>query len=70
VSDRFGAQMGWARTGHQACLAHLLRDVQYAIEAGDGAFAPARDCREFRARLGMMGAKEPAHAETQRTSYS
>jgi transposase len=40
VSDRFGAQMGWARTGHQACLAHLLRDVQYAIEAGDGAFAP------------------------------
>jgi transposase len=26
VSDRLGAQMGWARTGHQACLAHLLRD--------------------------------------------
>ncbi len=41
VSDRFGAQMGWARTGHQACLAHLLRDVQYAIDAGDAAFAPA-----------------------------
>jgi transposase len=43
VSDRFGAQMGWARTGHQACLAPLplLRDVQYAIEAGAGAFAPA-----------------------------
>jgi len=33
--------MGWASTGHQACLAHLLRDVQYAIEAGDAAFAPA-----------------------------
>ncbi len=41
VSDRFGAQMGWASTGHQACLAHLLRDVQYAIDAGDVAFAPA-----------------------------
>jgi len=41
VSDRFGAQMGWARIGHQACLAHLLRDVQYAIDAGDDAFAPA-----------------------------
>jgi len=41
VSDRFGAQMGWAGTGHQACLAHLLRDVQYAIDAGDAAFAPA-----------------------------
>ena len=40
VSDRLGAQMGWARTGHQACLAHLLRDVQYAIEAGDVSFAP------------------------------
>jgi transposase len=40
VSDRFGAQMGWARTGHQACLAHLLRDVQYAIDAGDVSFAP------------------------------
>jgi transposase len=41
VSDRFGAQMGWATTGHQACLAHLLRDVQYAIEAGDAVLAPA-----------------------------
>jgi transposase len=40
VSDRLGAQMGWARTGHQACLAHLLRDVQYAIDAGDVRFAP------------------------------
>ena len=40
VSDRLGAQMGWARTGHQACLAHLLRDVQYAIDAGDECFAP------------------------------
>jgi transposase len=40
VSDRFGAQMGWARTGHQACLAHLLRDVQYAIDASDLSFAP------------------------------
>jgi transposase len=40
VSDRLGAQMGWAQTGHQACLAHLLRDVQYAIDAGDVSFAP------------------------------
>jgi transposase len=40
VSDRLGAQMGWARSGHQACLAHLLRDVQYAIDAGDVSFAP------------------------------
>jgi transposase len=40
VSDRLGAQMGWAQTAHQACLAHLLRDVQYAIDAGDISFAP------------------------------
>jgi transposase len=39
VSDRLAAQMGWARTAHQACLAHLLRDVQYAIDAGDISFA-------------------------------
>src|SRR5690242_2674368 len=29
-----------------------------------------RDYQEFRAGLGMMGAKEPAHAATQRTPYS
>ena len=40
VSDRYGAQMGWAVKDHQICLAHLLRDVQYAIDAGDAAFAP------------------------------
>jgi transposase len=41
VSDRLGAQTGWADKGHQVCLAHLLRDIQYAIDAGDDAFAPA-----------------------------
>src|SRR4051812_20534882 len=40
VSDRLAAQMGWARVDHQVCLAHLIRDVQYAIDAGDAAFAP------------------------------
>ncbi len=35
-----GGQMGWARREHQVCLAHLIRDVQYAIEAGDAVFAP------------------------------
>lgn len=41
ISDRFGAQMGWAKQDHQACLAHLLRDAQFAIDAGDDRFAPA-----------------------------
>ena len=40
VSDRFAAQMGWAKTDNQVCLAHLIRDAQYAIDAGDTAFAP------------------------------
>ena len=40
ISDRLGAQMGWATRDHQVCLAHLLRDIQYAIDAGDAAFAP------------------------------
>lgn len=40
VSDRLGSQMGWARKDHQVCLAHLIRDAQYAIDAGDCVFAP------------------------------
>ena len=39
VSDRLGAQMNHAKA-HQVCLAHLLRDARYAIEAGDKLFAP------------------------------
>ena len=35
VSDRYGGQMGWAAVDRQVCLAHLIRDVQYAIDAGD-----------------------------------
>jgi transposase len=40
LSDRYGAQMGWAARDHQFCLAHLIRDAEYAAEAGDAAFAP------------------------------
>jgi transposase len=40
ISDRYGGQMGWAMREHQVCLAHLIRDVQYAIDAGDAVFAP------------------------------
>lgn len=34
VSDRLGAQTGWATLEHQVCLSHLLRDIQYEIDAG------------------------------------
>jgi transposase len=40
LSDRLGSQMGWARKGQQVCLAHLIRDAQYAIDAGDSGLAP------------------------------
>jgi transposase len=39
ISDRYAGQQDLARA-HQICLAHLLRDVQYAIDGGDAAFAP------------------------------
>ena len=32
--------MGWAKINNQFCLAHLIRDTQYAIDGGDKAFAP------------------------------
>lgn len=42
VSDMFGSQRGHADEW-QVCLAHLLRDAEYAIECGDTAFsAPFR----------------------------
>ena len=40
ISDRYGAQKGLATRGHQFCLAHLIRDAQYAVDAGDTGFAP------------------------------
>jgi len=59
ISDRYGGQTGFATRGHQFCLAHLIRDAQYAIDAGDTGFAPGllallkRACRlgAIRARL-------------------
>ncbi|NBC13388.1 MAG: IS66 family transposase [Gammaproteobacteria bacterium] len=39
VSDLYGAQQGHADRW-QICLAHQLRDLRYAIEAGDSIFAP------------------------------
>lgn len=39
VADRYGGQAGHGKT-RQVCLAHLLRDAQYAIEEGDQIFAP------------------------------
>jgi len=40
VADRYGGQLGHGAV-RQVCLAHLLRDANYAIEAGDTNFTPA-----------------------------
>jgi transposase len=62
ISDRYGAQMGWAAKENQVCLAHLIRDVQYVIDAGDSIFAPAlrhllgRACRIGRRRQQLADA--------------
>jgi transposase len=39
ISDRYAGQQELGKN-HQVCLAHVLRDVQYAIDSGDAIFAP------------------------------
>ena len=67
VSDRLAAQMGWAARDHQVCLAHLLRDVQYAIDAGDAAFAPG--VKDSVKRAVRIGRRRPALADTTLAAY-
>lgn len=52
VSDRYAGQQDLAET-HQVCLAHVLRDVQYAIDCGDTVFAPRlRELLRWAIRIG------------------
>ena len=70
VSDRLAAQMGWAKKDNQVCLAHLIRDANYAVDAGDDAFAPAlrkllkRACAIARRRPGLADATLRAYAQS------
>jgi len=43
VADRYAGQDGHGLQ-RQVCLAHLLRDTQYAIDEGDSGFAPGFKC--------------------------
>jgi len=53
VSDRYAGQQDLA-PAHQVCLAHVLRDVQYAIDCGDAVFAPRlRDLLRWAVRIGQ-----------------
>jgi transposase len=61
VSDRYGAQLGWAKIDNQVCLALLIRDAQYAIDAGDAAFAPG--LRKLLKRACAIGRRASALAD-------
>lgn len=52
ISDRYAGQQELGAT-HQVCLAHVLRDVQYAIDCGDSVVAPKiRDLLRWTIRIG------------------
>ena len=66
VSDLYGAQQGHAEEW-QICLAHQLRDCQFAIDAGDQIFAPRMKMLLLRA---FVLARRRHHlAESTRRSY-
>jgi transposase len=67
VSDRLGAQIGWAAKEHQVCLAHLLRDIQYALDAGDDALAPR--IMALLKRAIRIGRRRPELADTTLATY-
>jgi transposase len=66
VSDLYGAQQGHADLW-QVCLAHQLRDCQYAIEAGDMIFAPRMKALLLRAVV--LARRRKQLAESTRRTY-
>ena len=66
VSDRYGAQSGHGQA-HQLCLAHLLRDAQYAMDAGDQVLAPG--FRHLLERALAIGRRREALAPSTRVVY-
>jgi transposase len=66
VSDLYSAQQGHADLW-QVCLAHQLRDCQYAIEAGDTIFAPRMKALLLRAVV--LARRREKLAESTRCSY-
>ena len=67
LSDRLLAQCKHAEA-HQFCLAHLIRDAQYAIDAGDTVFAPA--FKTFLQRACDIGRRRPDLADATIKAYA
>lgn len=68
VSDRLAAQLGWAAKDNQICLAHLIRDAQYAIDDGDSVFAPG--LRTLLKRACAIGARRATLADATLRAYA
>jgi transposase len=66
VSDLYGAQQGHADQW-QVCLAHQLRNCQFAIEAGDAIFAPRM--KVWLLRACVLARRRGELAEATRQSY-
>jgi transposase len=66
ISDRLAAQ-GKHAEAHQYCLAHLIRDAQYAIDAGDTVFAPA--FKRFLQDACAIGRRRPDLADATIKAY-
>jgi transposase len=67
ISDRLAAQCKHAEA-HQLCLAHLIRNAQYAIDAGDTVFAPA--FKRFLQRACAIGRRRPRLADATLKNYA
>ena len=66
VSDLFSAQQGHAELW-QVCLAHQLRDCQFAIDAGDTVFAPRMKALLLRAAV--LGRRSKTLAQSTRNYH-
>lgn len=66
VADRYAGQNGHARQ-RQVCLAHLLRDAQFAIDSGDAIFAP--DVRKLLQRACGIAARRDQLKDATLTQY-
>src|SRR5438128_11299388 len=66
VADRYAAQAGHGNE-RQLCLAHLLRDAQYAIDAGDTGFAAG--FQKLLRRAIAIGQRRPELKETSLAQY-
>src|SRR5437667_8496670 len=66
VADRYAAQAGHGNQ-RQLCLAHLLRDAQYAVDAGDTGFAPG--FQNLLRRAIAIGQRRPQLKDTTLAQY-